>query len=111
MKVLIFKSISSNIWTLFYTYQVLFGITVREKPKNSIHKIIFFSIAIISFKYYSDITTLLTNDQIIIEREVNFDALQEIKHPSLSIYVEKNYLQTTVNKAESKILRDHSEFQ
>ena len=103
MKVLTFKSTSSNIWTVFYIYQVLFGITVTENPKNSIHKIIFFGITVISIKYSSDITTLLTNDQIIFEREVNFDALQEIENPSLPIYVNKNLIKTTENEKEGKI--------
>lgn len=83
--------LNPNTWTAFYVLALLFGITVPKKPNKQLERIIFAGLTTFSIQYSSDIFAIFSDDDVVKNEEVIYDALKEIKHPTLVKYLPKNY--------------------
>lgn len=99
-----------NIWTPFYVFSLLFGVTVPKKPYKRMEKLIYISLAVVSIKYSSDVFAVFTGDDVTKDKETVFDAFEEIKRPTLTLYIGKTHFQDKVNYDDEIIqnLKAHS---
>lgn len=110
MAVIRFFKLSSIIWTPFYVFALLFGITADKKQKKRLDRLLYISLTIISIKYSSDVFAIFTDDQVVKNAEVIRDAFEEIKNPSLPIYLHKAHFTSKVYYDDEVIqnLKAHS---
>lgn len=85
--------LSSALWTPFYVFGLLFGVTVSKKPKRTFERLIYILLAVTSIKYSSDVFSTFSDDDVVKNQEITFDAYEEVKNPSLTIYMSKTYFQ------------------
>ena len=87
----------SKNWTSFNIFRVLLAIVTSKRPKKLKEMCIYLSLALISIKYSADVVAILTDDKIMREIEITFNALDEINKPTLPIYISKYW---TKNREE-----------
>ena len=92
-------------WTVFYIFQILLGTSVEKRPNNGIEKLIYLCIALISIKYSSDTTAFFTDNKIIFQDEISFNALEQLNNPTLPMYANKAMVGEIMNNNVSKILQ------
>lgn len=102
--------LSSNIWTPIYVFALLFGITVFKRPRKPLDKCIFAVLAVLSIQYSSEIFAVFTDNEVMSNDEIVYDALKEIQQPSLPIYYHKTYFQGELHHVDQVIryLKAHS---
>lgn len=98
--------INSNIWSTFYLFALLFGITVDKKPKMSLERLIYIILAFFSIQYSSNIFAVFSNDKVIKNEEIIYDAFQEIKRPSLDLYVPNTFFQSEESYDGDEIIKN-----
>lgn len=96
-------SLSSALWTPFYVFSLLFGMIVVKRPAKRLDRIIYIILAVFSMKYSSFIFAVFTNDDVIKNEEVNYDAMKEIMHPSLTLYIDKTQIES---KLDDEVIRN-----
>lgn len=110
MIILKLSKIDLSMWTPFYIFALLFGVTVSKKPHKWTEKLIYVSLAIISIKYSSDMFAVFSDNDVITNKEIIFNAFEEVADPSLPIYMQKTFFQTSVEHDDEVIynLQSHA---
>lgn len=110
--ILIFRlsKLTSATWTPFYIFALLFGITVKKKPRKLFEKLVYTIIAFLSIQYSSDIFAIFSNDDVVKYEEIVYDAFEEIKSPSFPIHLYKHFFPNQSNYDDEiiKSLKAHS---
>ena len=83
---------TANYWDTIYILQILLIGATHKIPTQHIEKLIFISVALASIKYSADTIGFISDNQVIVESEINYDPLQELENPSMPIYVNREFL-------------------
>lgn len=97
-------------WTPFYIFALLFGITVHKKPLKCFERLVYI-ILVFLYVHYSSCTFAIFSDRDVIKNEeINYNALEEIKHPTFPIYMSPSFFHNENNYEEDIIhnLKSHS---
>lgn len=110
MVIVKFSKQTSSFWTPLNVLALLFGITVPDRPLKWFQKLVYVTLAMVSIKYSSDFFAVFTDDDVVTNNEIIFDALEEIKKPSLPLYLLNTYFQNDVYYEDEVIqnLKEHS---
>lgn len=77
----------STFWTSFRLYELLLGLSTMKNPQTLTDKIIFLLMAWICMHYSSDLIASISDQELVIDKEIAFDAIEEVLKPSLPIYM------------------------
>lgn len=79
------------IWSPFYVFGLLYGITVNKIPQKWFDRLVYLSLAVLSVKYASDVFSIFSDDEIEKAEEIVYDVFKEIRNPSFPIYMTSTY--------------------
>lgn len=86
-----FFKFSPHLRSPIYIFQLLLGITVSTKPKKRVENIIYLNLILLSIHYSSNIIASFTDNEILAESEMDYDLLKEVKEPSMTGYMNRNF--------------------
>lgn len=96
-------------WTPLYIFALLFGVTVDQRPHRRAGKLVYIVLVVTSMHYSSCMFAIFSDDEVVQKKEVAYDMFQEIRSPSLPIYVQQTYLQDGNHSDEvTRSLKAHS---
>lgn len=99
-----FFKIRSEVWTKMYIFKLLFGVSVQSLPEDKSGRFIYLCVVLISIKYSSYMFALFTENEMITNREIEFDAFEEFMKPSMPVYINDVYFPKQVREEDDKII-------
>lgn len=88
---------TSNLWSPLYVFALILGVTVHKKALKLCERLIFVGLAILSIQYSSSIFAIFSDDSVVKNEEIVFNALEEIKYPSFPLYASKSFFRGEKN--------------
>lgn len=97
-------------WTPFHVFGFLLGVAQASRPLKGLERLVYVSLALTSLKYSSDMFAVFSDEDVTTRTEVDYDAFEEIKRPSLPVYLQTSYFQGEANDGDEVIgaLKSHS---
>ena len=96
---LIFK-FDSELWSITYTVQAIFGATVTREPKKLKERIVFGSLLIVSALCSSAIFGIFTDVSLKIKPKMDLNSLEELEKSDIEFQAEENFVKALIDNSE-----------
>lgn len=102
--------LTAILWSPFYVLGLLFGVTMDKRPQKLFERLIYISFAIVSIQYSSEMFAVFNDDGVVKNEEIDYNAFEEVKNPSMTLYLGNSMFQNGENYDDEVIsnLRKHA---